>query len=168
MRSALTEDYRRSAGAGIFQLDLNLLQLSNSKDSVATHHPKAKKPVMPIMQYPSEDGYCSIAIEIVGPYLALLVVFPANRESPDRLWVLDWQTGDVKFVSRWTICVILLVHSLSHRHAETYIGMDDVQFARVLERRHPHLTQPPRQRSRTMFFHTKIRLDSSSCLTFWR
>jgi hypothetical protein len=84
---------------GFCQLDLNLLQLSKSKDSVITHHPKAKKPLIPIMQYPFEDGHCSIAAEIVGPYLALLIVFPGNRDSPDRLWVFEWQTGNVKFVS---------------------------------------------------------------------
>lgn len=50
------------------------------------------------MQYPFEDGYCSIAAEIVGPYLALLIVFPGSRDSPDRLWVFEWQTGNVKFV----------------------------------------------------------------------
>ena len=110
----LTESYRRLGNTGFCQLDLNLLQLSKSKGSVATHHPKAKKPIMPIMQYPSEDGYCSIAIEIVGPYLALLVVFPGNRSSPDRLWVFDWQTGNVIFVSERTTCAALPVHSLSN------------------------------------------------------
>jgi hypothetical protein len=72
--SVLTGIYRRLGNPGFCQLDLNLLQLSKSKDSVATHHPKAKKPAIPIMQYPFEDGHCSIAIEIVGPYLALLIV----------------------------------------------------------------------------------------------
>ena len=72
------------------------------------------------MQHPSADGYCSIAIEIVGPYLALLIVFPGNRGSPDRLWVFDWQTGDVNFVSRRTIIRYPLgpvAQSLTYRYA---------------------------------------------------
>lgn len=98
----LTENDRRLGDPGFCQLDLNLLQLSKCKNSVPTNHPKAKNPIIPIMQYPFEDGYCSIAIEIVGPYLALLVVFPASRDSPDRLWVFEWQTGNVKYVSQQT------------------------------------------------------------------
>jgi hypothetical protein len=111
----LTERYRRSGGhPGFFQLDMSLLQLSKSKNSVATHHPKARRPVIPIMQYPVQGGHCSIAIEIVGPYLALLIVFPGSRYSPDRLWVFEWQTGDVKFVSQQTICPVLSDHLLSY------------------------------------------------------
>ena len=109
----LTEKCRRLGNPGFCQLDLNLLQLSKSKDSVTTNHPMAKKPIIPIMQYPFEDGHCSIAIEIVGPYLALLVVFPGNRDSPDRLWVFEWQTGNVKYVSQRTIYSALSVHLLS-------------------------------------------------------
>ena len=101
----LKKSYRRIGDPGFCQLDLHLLQLSKSRNSLVVHHPNAKKPVIPIMQYPFGDGHCSIAIEIVGPYLALLVVFPANRESPDRLWVFEWQAGNVKFVSRQTIHV---------------------------------------------------------------
>jgi hypothetical protein len=110
--NVLTEIRRRLGNPGFCQLDLNLLQLSKSKDSVATHHPKAKKPLIPIMQYPFEDGYCSIAAEIVGPYLALLIVFPGNRDSPDRLWIFEWQTGSVKFVCLHAICAIIRsIHS---------------------------------------------------------
>ena len=98
----LIERSRRLGNPGFCQLDMSLLQLSKSKNT-ATDHPKAKRPVIPIMQYPFEDGHSSIAIEIVGPYLALLVVFPGNRHSPDRLWVFEWQTGNVKFVSQQTV-----------------------------------------------------------------
>jgi len=138
--TVLTEKSRRLGNPGFCQLDLNLLQLSKSKDSVATHHPKAKKPAIPIMQYPFEDGHCSIAIEIVGPYLALLIVFPGNRDSPDRLWVFDWQTGNVRFVSRRTVHAALsrpLTRSLT---IGAHVAMDDVQFACISERRHPHPT----------------------------
>lgn len=108
----------RIGNPGFCQLDLNLLQLSTSKDSVATHHPKAKRPLIPIMQYPFEDGHCSIAAEIVGPYLALLIVFPGNRDSPDRLWVFEWQTGNIKFArsSRW-----MTYNSLAFLDEETLI-----------------------------------------------
>lgn len=164
VRGMLTERCRRLGNPGFCQLDMNLLQLSKSRDSVATHHPKAKRPVIPIMQYPFEDGHCSIAIEIVGPYLALLVVFPGNRDSPDRLWVFEWQTGNVKFVSQRTICPVLSVYLLGYRHTGTLVAMDDIQLARILERRHSHLTQPPRLCHRTMLFHTKTRLDPGSCL----
>ena len=113
LRSVLTEIRRRLGNPGFCQLDLNLLQLSKSKDSVATHHPKAKKPLIPIMQYPFEDGHCSIAAEIVGPYLALLIVFPGNRNSPDRLWVFEWQTGNVKFVGLPVVySTIQFIHSV--------------------------------------------------------
>jgi len=120
MCGVLKGSYRRRVNPLFFQLDLNLLQLSKSKDSVVTHHPKAKKPIIPIMQYPFRDGQTSIAIEIVGPYLALLVIFPANRGSPDRLWVFEWQTGDVKFVSQKTMCTAPSVYPtqfLTYRHA---------------------------------------------------
>jgi hypothetical protein len=142
---ALTGICRRLGNPGFCQLDLNLLQLSKSKNSVATHHSKAKKPIIPIMQYPFEDGHCSIAAEIVGPYLALLIVFPGNRDSPDRLWVFEWQTGNVKFVSLRAIYVASPVHSSSHTGA--LVTMDDVQLARIFGRRHTHIAQPPGQRS---------------------
>jgi hypothetical protein len=159
----LTERYRRLGDPGFCQLDLSLLQLSKSKDSVATHHPKAKRPVIPIMQYPFGDGHCSIAIEIVGPYLALLVVFPANRDSPDRLWVIEWQTGNVKFVSQRAV-TCPLGSLLNHSHTGALLAMDDLQFACILKRRHSHPTQPSRLCHRTMLFHTKTFLDPSSFL----
>lgn len=163
----LTEIRRRLGNPGFCQLDLNLLQLSKSKDSVATHHPKAKKPLIPIMQYPFEDGYCSIAAEIVGPYLALLIVFPGNRDSPDRLWVFEWQTGNVKFVGlQYDICYPS-VHSLG-RIIGALVAVDDVQFARFLGRRNSHIAQPPRQRDRAMLIHKVSRMDSNPCNTLWR
>lgn len=90
---------RRLGNPAFYQLDLNLLQLSQSRNGAPTHHSKANKPVIPIMQSPLGHVHCSIAAEVVGLHLALLLVFPGNSDSPDRLWVFEWQTGKVKFVS---------------------------------------------------------------------
>lgn len=128
-RSVLTGICRRLGDPGFCQLDLNLLQLSKSKDSVATHHPRAKKPLIPIMQYPFQDGYCSIAAEIVGPYLALLIVFPGNRDSPDRLWVFEWQTGIVKFVGLCPIRPALwFVHSFIQSRSSRWMTYNSLAF----------------------------------------
>jgi len=67
----------------------------------------ALQPVMPIITYPSRHGNCSLSMEIVGTYLALLIIFPYSIRPVDKLYIFDWKTGKLLFTrqaERLTYC----------------------------------------------------------------
>jgi hypothetical protein len=109
-------------------IELNLLQLSASKASVVRHHPLATRPVMPIISYPTRHGQCSLSMEIVGPYLALLIIFPYSIRPVDKLYIFDWKKGAMLFVR---LRLNISLNFASHATADSASGKIDLWLISV-------------------------------------
>ena len=63
-------------------------------------HPLAEQPIIPIISISPLLGHGDVLIEVVGDFLALLIVFPGARdENEDKFFLVRWKRGETHFMS---------------------------------------------------------------------
>jgi hypothetical protein len=76
-------------------LEIRLLRFSTGQP-----HPLAEQPIIFITTKSQLLGPCSIHIEIVGDFLALLIAFPWVRsKQEDMFFLVRWKKGEAHCVS---------------------------------------------------------------------
>ncbi len=86
-------------------LEIRLLRFSTGQP-----HPLAEQPIILITTKSLLLGHCNVLIEIVGDFLALLIMFPwARDEHEDMFFLVRWKKGEVHCVS------VITAHSNRHR-----------------------------------------------------
>ncbi len=76
-------------------LEIRLLKFSTGQP-----HPLAEQPIIFITTKSMLLGHCNVLIEIVGDFLALLIIFPwARSEQEDMFFLVRWKKGEAHCVS---------------------------------------------------------------------
>ncbi|KIK64098.1 hypothetical protein GYMLUDRAFT_40341 [Collybiopsis luxurians FD-317 M1] len=84
------EVYIPPAASPVLAIDLSLRQFSTGKS-----HPLAKAPLIPVIISQPRWGTPSINLEIVGKYLTLVTTFWRNPNERSRMYVYEWQSGQL-------------------------------------------------------------------------
>lgn len=71
--------------------ELILLNISTGK-----YHTSATQPVIYVADTVTDQGHCSVMLEIVGDHLALLLTY--DTQVDDMFYLYDWRSGVLKTV----------------------------------------------------------------------
>lgn len=97
--------------------DLSVLELHFLSASLpGQSHPQASLPCITIPGHGHSRGRYSVQIEIVGEYLALLLMHPRlemDGQDNDAFYLVHWKTGQCYTVSRDIYCTRLVVYRMA-------------------------------------------------------
>ena len=118
-------------------MEIRLLSFSTSQP-----HPLAEQPIIFITKTSLHFGHCSVVIEIVGDFIALLISFSSARdEHEDMFFLVRWKRGDAHCVSDITAHsgVPLLIYLVFLASVLRVGNLYRLQFSFARHPRHPEL-----------------------------
>ena len=118
-------------------MEIRLLSFSTGRP-----HPLAEQPIIFITKTSLHFGHCSVVIEIVGDFIALLISFSSARdEHEDMFFLVRWKRGEAHCVSDNTAHsgVVFVIYLVSLASVLRMGNLLKLQFSFGRHPRHPEL-----------------------------